>query len=149
MDGFRLRPLPRPQSLSIHPRHSTVHGIERVHRDADADELLESGWARSGGQRRAVSPARLKQSRRFPTQLRVAATESASSARETLIPRKVARRAVRETNRSRPQPVLAPYKQEVARSSRAPPIVTRSALEAGELPRRQLSLAADGERVRC
>jgi hypothetical protein len=45
--------------------------------------------------------------------------------------------------------LLAPYKQEVARSSRAPPIVARSALEAGGLPRRPSPLAADGERVRC
>jgi hypothetical protein len=29
-------------------------------------------------------------------------------------------------DRSRPQQVLAPYKQEVARSSRAPPILTRA-----------------------
>src|SRR5688500_13429528 len=36
--------------------------------------------------------------------------------------RAIARRAVRATGRGRPQHLLAPYKQEVARSSRAPPI---------------------------
>jgi hypothetical protein len=38
--------------------------------------------------------------------------------------RPIARRAVWATGGSRPQDLLAPYKQEVARSSRAPPILT-------------------------
>jgi hypothetical protein len=37
----------------------------------------------------------------------------------------IARRAVWATDGGRPQQLLAPYKQEVARSSRAPPILTR------------------------
>jgi hypothetical protein len=42
-----------------------------------------------------------------------------------------ARGAVWATNRGRPQQMLAPYKQEVARSSRAPPITRKPSLGTG------------------
>ena len=40
----------------------------------------------------------------------------------------------RATGGGRPQHLLAPYKQEVARSSRAPPILTQLALHPESLP---------------